>query len=269
MYSKLAVPAAFTLLVAGTAQADPVRLSHSLEEFLVTGGTAIACASTGTPQTSSDNQFWRAFTLSDFGISEAVTIENVEIGIENLALPTLIEADITINLYQAPAGSAPAFGLQLIGTTVETLTDRALEVVTVDVSGVVSADSALVVEVNVPNFQDLSGGLTGDVYFPGANSFGETDASYISSTGCSTPSPTAYGDIGFPEVNLIIIANGETGGVVCRVDLDGDGELTLFDFLTFSNLFDAGDLVADFDGDGSLTLFDFLTFTNEFDAGCP
>jgi hypothetical protein len=55
----------------------------------------------------------------------------------------------------------------------------------------------------------------------------------------------------------------------CRVDLDGDGELTLFDFLTFSNLFDAGDPIADFDGDGALTLFDFLTFSNEFDLGCP
>ena len=55
----------------------------------------------------------------------------------------------------------------------------------------------------------------------------------------------------------------------CRADLDGDGELTLFDFLAFQNLFDSGDLAADFDGDGSLTLFDFLAFQNEFDAGCP
>ena len=55
----------------------------------------------------------------------------------------------------------------------------------------------------------------------------------------------------------------------CRVDLDGDGELTIFDFLTFQNLFDAGDLAADFDGDGVLTIFDFLAFQNEFDAGCP
>ena len=55
----------------------------------------------------------------------------------------------------------------------------------------------------------------------------------------------------------------------CRADLDGDGELTLFDFLSFQNLFDAGDLTADFDGDGNLTLFDFLEFQNEFDAGCP
>ena len=55
----------------------------------------------------------------------------------------------------------------------------------------------------------------------------------------------------------------------CLADLDGDGELTLFDFLAFQNLFDMGDLAADFDGDGELTLFDFLAFQNQFDAGCP
>ena len=54
----------------------------------------------------------------------------------------------------------------------------------------------------------------------------------------------------------------------CRVDLDGDGELTFFDFLEFQNLFAAGDLRADFDGDGALTFFDFLAFQNEFAAGC-
>ena len=55
----------------------------------------------------------------------------------------------------------------------------------------------------------------------------------------------------------------------CRADLDGDGELTLFDFLALQNAFDSGQSVADFDGDGSLTLFDFLAFQDEFDAGCP
>jgi hypothetical protein len=57
-------------------------------------------------------------------------------------------------------------------------------------------------------------------------------------------------------------------GTPCRADLDGDGSLTIFDFLAFQNQFDAGDLAADFDGDGSLTIFDFLAFQNEFDAGC-
>lgn len=57
-------------------------------------------------------------------------------------------------------------------------------------------------------------------------------------------------------------------GALCPADLDGDGDLTIFDFLEYQNLFDAGDLIADFDGDGALTIFDFLAFQNAFDAGC-
>ncbi len=59
------------------------------------------------------------------------------------------------------------------------------------------------------------------------------------------------------------------GLLACRADLDGDGVLTIFDFLAFQNLFDGGDLRADFDGDGALTIFDFLAFQNEFSMGCP
>ena len=58
------------------------------------------------------------------------------------------------------------------------------------------------------------------------------------------------------------------GGGGCRADVDGDGQLTIFDFLEFQNLFAMGDLRADFDGDGQLTIFDFLQFQNEFAEGC-
>ena len=62
---------------------------------------------------------------------------------------------------------------------------------------------------------------------------------------------------------------GLAQGATCRADLDGDGQLTLFDFLAFQNAFALGDPLADFDGDGDLTLFDFLEFQNEFALGCP
>ncbi len=65
---------------------------------------------------------------------------------------------------------------------------------------------------------------------------------------------------------LVSAAHAQAG---CPADLDGSGELDVFDFLEFQNLFASGDLRADFDGDGSLTLFDFLEFQNLFDLGCP
>ncbi len=57
-------------------------------------------------------------------------------------------------------------------------------------------------------------------------------------------------------------------GLLCPVDMDGDGELTVFDFLAFQTAFDAGEGVADFDRDGRLTIFDFLAFQSGFEAGC-
>jgi murein tripeptide amidase MpaA len=54
----------------------------------------------------------------------------------------------------------------------------------------------------------------------------------------------------------------------CYADLDGSGTLDLFDFLAFTNLFNAQDAGADCDEDGAFTLFDFLCFTNAFNAGC-
>lgn len=55
----------------------------------------------------------------------------------------------------------------------------------------------------------------------------------------------------------------------CPADLDLDGVLTFFDFLTFSNLFSSSDPVADRDHDGAFTFFDFLAFQSEYAAGCP
>jgi hypothetical protein len=67
----------------------------------------------------------------------------------------------------------------------------------------------------------------------------------------------------------LVFAGTANAQADCPVDLDGDGELTVFDFLEFQNLFGAGDLRADFDGNGVLNIFDFLEFQNQFVAGCP
>ncbi len=76
----------------------------------------------------------------------------------------------------------------------------------------------------------------------------------------------AGGNIG-PLPDMAAAVDSLLGGL-CPADFDGDGELTIFDFLAFQAAFDAGDLRVDFDGDGELTIFDFLAFQTAFDAGC-
>ncbi|MEQ8845189.1 MAG: EF-hand domain-containing protein [Phycisphaerales bacterium] len=66
--------------------------------------------------------------------------------------------------------------------------------------------------------------------------------------------------------DVAIDASGQSAA--CPADCDGDGSLTLFDFLCFQSAFASGDPAADCDGDGSLTLFDFLCFQSDFARGC-
>jgi|GEM_PF-3449870 len=58
------------------------------------------------------------------------------------------------------------------------------------------------------------------------------------------------------------------GSLACPADCDGDGELTIFDFLCFQNAYSAGDTAADCDGDGEVTAADFTCFQTAFMAGC-
>jgi hypothetical protein len=55
---------------------------------------------------------------------------------------------------------------------------------------------------------------------------------------------------------------------VCDVDFDGDGRLTLFDFIAYQVAFSLGEARADIDGDGELSVFDYLRFQSRFIAGC-
>lgn len=55
----------------------------------------------------------------------------------------------------------------------------------------------------------------------------------------------------------------------CRIDLNGDGDINIFDFLAFQTFFAVGNPRADFNNDTVLDIFDFLEFQNQFSSGCP
>lgn len=54
----------------------------------------------------------------------------------------------------------------------------------------------------------------------------------------------------------------------CRADFNGDGALTIDDFLAFQNAFTNMEPAADWDCDGSWTIFDFNAFNSAFSTGC-
>ncbi|OAB62993.1 hypothetical protein AY599_15080 [Leptolyngbya valderiana BDU 20041] len=79
---------------------------------------------------------------------------------------------------------------------------------------------------------------------------------------------TGFSNDDFGPYQIQVLGNSDVRVFTCYADFDGDGQLTIFDFLGFQNAFDAGEDRADCDEDGSLTIFDFLCFQNLFDQGC-
>jgi len=86
------------------------------------------------------------------------------------------------------------------------------------------------------------------------------------------------GAVGLSEVNFVRITAGDGQSPdidalavvrsLCEADMDGNGEVDVFDFLAFQSLFATGNGRADLDENGTLDIFDYLTFNNLFLDGC-
>jgi len=60
-----------------------------------------------------------------------------------------------------------------------------------------------------------------------------------------------------------------TGVAECAADLNGDGQLDVFDVFGYLDLYAAQDPIADFTGDGQWDVFDVFAFLDVFNSGCP
>ncbi|MEO1279023.1 MAG: GC-type dockerin domain-anchored protein [Planctomycetota bacterium] len=251
-------------LVSGASLAQgEIRLSQTVSDDVVIGFGQF-CPALGSAAIDEASSYWRSFNLRDEGVLSDFSVRSVEFGIEQLRMPTLLFVDITVNLYTATEGTVPQTSLTQIGSAVLNTGDRSLEVVSVDVDALAFAGTSLIVEVSVPSLRDLAGGSAGDIFVPGANGDGETAPVYFASDACGFPEPVAW-DPSWGTFNYVLTVVGET---FCATDLDGDGILTVFDFLAFQILFDSRDPRADLDGDGRFTLFDFLAYQTAFGLGC-
>jgi hypothetical protein len=177
-----------------------------------------------------DNSYWRAFTLSSFGIGGAFGVQSVDIGIEQATAgsstrsggkhtssisknsktrvvnaPSATGQPLTVNLYTSnqpfPTGFPGA--LTLIGTASVMVADQAGTILNVPVTGTAAAGSQLVVEVFTPN-----GEAAGNFFFVGSNAAGESGPSYISAADCGITTPTPTSAIGFPEMQIVMNVNG-------------------------------------------------------------
>lgn len=86
--------------------------------------------------------------------------------------------------------------------------------------------------------------------------------------GSGLPDIVYYDDPADDGTTRVRIAENITAGS-CDADFNGDGSVTVQDFLAYLGAYADGDLRADINGDGALSIQDVLSFLSAYAAGCP
>jgi hypothetical protein len=73
-----------------------------------------------------------------------------------------------------------------------------------------------------------------------------------------------------PEQGTLTVSSTmHLNGRPCPVDVNGDGQVNVADYLAFLQLYAAGDPAADMNADGIVNILDYLAFLQRYSLGCP
>ena len=162
--------------------AGAVTITHSTSLDILTGNS-VSCNAAGI---HTDNSYFRAFTLADFGITEDFNVTMVEIGVEQATGGSGTQP-ITVNLWTSSQPFPNGFpgSVTQIGTADINVPDQTLTLFQIPVTGTAPAGSELVVEIFTPD-----GTAGNNSFFIGSNNLGETGPSYLLAADCGVTTPT-------------------------------------------------------------------------------
>ncbi|MGC9468910.1 MAG: carboxypeptidase regulatory-like domain-containing protein [Anaerolineae bacterium] len=175
-------------------------LTHSTSQTII-AGNSVSC---NAASLHADNSYMRVFHLPDFGIDDAFSVINVEVGIESATSGSGGTQPATINLYTLE-GDLEWANLTLIGTADVDVADQTLTIINIPVTAEVSEGSTLVVEFFTPDGQS-----DGHSLFAGSNNLGQTAPTYLAAATCGVNEPTDTAAIGFPDMHLVMNVTGTT-----------------------------------------------------------
>jgi len=181
-----------------------ITVTQSTSQDIVTGNSVSCNNGTG----HSDNSYYRAFDLATSGAPDGLDVCEVQVGVEQATSASGTQP-VTINLYTSDPLFPDGFpsSLTSIGTTTADVADQSASILSVPVTGSAASGSQLVVEVFTPNGEDV-----GNLFFIGSNTATENGPSYIYAPDCGLTSPVATGDIGFPDMHIVMNVIGNAGG---------------------------------------------------------
>lgn len=180
----------------------PLSITQSATLNIVSGNS-VSC-NNGFGHTN--NSYWRRFDLNGaHGIIAPFNVTSVDVGVE-FADAGGADQPVTVRLYTIPNASAlSTVNITLIGSATVNIPDQQLTMINVPVAGLVATPllQDLVVEVFTPN-----GHAAANFFWIGSNSDGQTAPSYISAGDCGIPQPTDLAAIGFGNMMIVMVVNG-------------------------------------------------------------
>ena len=186
--------------------------------------TYVGCVTNDANHYTADNSWWRAFELSDYGLTADFVVCAVNIAVASAATPGAVGQPVTVNLYTNTGCPFPGGTRTLIGTATATVPDQSVSTLVFPVSGRAPADSELVVEVHVDN-----GEAQMFQFLTSFNNAVQTRHNYFSSVTCSYPDPVDMESVA-PGYHLILQVVGteqDFSPTALAVNAPGNGILEL------------------------------------------
>ncbi len=191
------------------ASVDAAPLDRTLKQTTLDTVTADNSSACGTTTGTAENSYYRAYKLSDDGITNAFNITKVTFGIENATAgmgAAAQAAQVKLYSYSGALGGTTLNTAQLTPiNALNIMIDNAAAPTTkdVDITGVVPAGGTLVVEIALPNGQAV-----GNSFYIGSNAGGETKPGYLRAPACTYTSPVTLPSIGLSTMHLVINVTG-------------------------------------------------------------
>ena len=245
-------------------------LTHSLDDE-ITPNNSVACL--GDNNTTADNAYARSYDLSVLLPGEPIDVTCVVWGIQ---LNTKADVLGDVNLYEDVDGGPPIgpnVDLSLLATQSVLISAGAIQeltIVTFDPPVLIKADIVLVVELALPDTNNITG------VWIGSNPNGQTAPGYIRSDFCGVPTFIDIADLPncdpCADMHIVNRVIGTTKGTPCPADLVVDGVVGVKDLLfllgTWGPCPKKGDCPADLVVDGVVGVKDLLFLLGAW-GPCP
>ncbi len=199
-------------------------ITHNQSNEVTTG--IPGCGSDGNmpPVITSDNNYFKAFDLSNFGINEEWRVHEVEFPLLFVTGAGEDGYPVRVRVWHNTAGqSFPSGSVTLLEEVIITPADHDepefFQVAFED--AIVPVGSELVVSISWDSDIVDDGGNGLVRLLLAGNEAGQTGPTFILSSGCGLDQPTDLADIGFPEAHVILNVTGDVVSSSRDLELEG------------------------------------------------